>query len=125
MSDWVTIPLPPQTTVVVQCYANAAYTQRITITPHGQDPLVYQGTGFYDTPIGSGEIYVSQDQEGYATVVIENSQDGGQTWSPSEVDVNDCEVSFYNLIVVASEDSSDNTWDDATAYFSYTSAGPE
>ena len=117
----VQITLPNATQVVVQSFANAAYMQRVTITVSGQPPIVFTGSGYYDTPIGSRAIATPAGAGGVATTIaVDHSQDGGRTWQPSQVDWDDCVIQYYQLIVVASEDASNNTWDDATTYFSWT-----
>ena len=117
----VQITLPNATQIVVQSFANAANSQRVTITLSGQQPIVFAGNGYYDTPIGTRIISTPAGQGGVATTVAaDHSQDGGQTWQPSQVDWEDCVIQYYQLIAVASEDASDNTWDDATTYFTWT-----
>lgn len=117
----VQVTLPNATQIVVQSFANAAYLQRVTITLSGQQPIVFTGTGYYDTPIGTQVINTPSGQGGVATTVaVDHSQDGGQSWQPSQVDWDDCVIQYYQLIAVASEDSGDNTWNDATTYFTWT-----
>jgi hypothetical protein len=117
----VQFPLPNGTQIVVQSFANAEWVQRVTITLNGQPPIVFTGRGYYDTPIGSQVLNTPGGQGGVpTTVAVEHSQDGGQTWQPSQVEMGDCVIQYYQLIAVASEDAGDNTWDDATTYFTWT-----
>lgn len=123
MAGSVQITLPPSTQVVVQSFVNASYRERVTITVPGESPTVWEGTGFYDTPIGSKTIATGAEAPGVVvTVAVDHSTDGGSTWAPSQVEQNDCLIQYYHLVVVASEDSGDETWDDATTYFSWTAA---
>lgn len=120
----VTFYLPYSTTVIVQAFVNAAWQERFTITPPGGAPIVFSGSGFYDTPVGTTSFTTpasGPSPDGApVTVAIDHSADGGATWQPSQVDYSSCEIMYYNLTVVASEDAGDDTWDDATVYFSWT-----
>lgn len=122
----VTILLPYSTAVVVQSFTNAAYMQRVTIQPQGGQPIVFTGTGYYDTPIGQQTINTPAGSgSGYPVVVnVDHSQDGGASWQPSQVDWVDCQVMYYALATVVSEDAMNNTWDDATTYFTWTEPPP-
>jgi hypothetical protein len=116
----VQFTLPNATQVAIQSFANASYAQRVTIAIDGQSPIVFSGNGFYDTPIGERVVTTPAGQGGVAvTVTVEHSTNGGATWQPSEVDWNDCLIRYSRFFVVASEDAANNTWDDATTYFSW------
>lgn len=119
----VQITLPNATQVIVQSFANAAYVQRVTIAPTGMATVVFSGSGFYDTPIGKQTIATPSGSSGVpTTVAVEHSADGGRTWQPSQVDFDDCLIRYWQMFVVASEDATDSTWDDATTYFSWSIA---
>ena len=121
MAGSVQVQLPNGTTLVLQAFANAAYVQRVTVTVPGQQPYVFSGSGFYDTLIGSATFTTAPGSGGVvATVAVDHSSDGGQTWQPSLVDTNTCVIQYYQLVAVASDDSGGTTWDDATTYFSWT-----
>jgi len=119
-----TIYLPYATRVDVHAFTNAAWTQRFTITPSSGAPTVITGSGYFDTLAGSTVINTPQSgssPQGVAiTIAIDHSRDGGITWQASQVDANACQIMYYGLTIVASEDSGDDTWDDATVYFSWT-----
>ncbi len=118
----VTIYLPFSTTVIIQSFVNAAYRQRVTIQPQGSPPIIFSGNGYYDTPIGKTTLTTPDGLgKGFPVVVtVENSQDNGSNWESSQVDSIDCHVMYYALAIVVSEDSTNNTWNDATTYFSWT-----
>lgn len=120
-----TFYLPYGTSVTLQAFVNAAWQQRFTITPPSGAPIVFTGSGYYDTPAGTATIVTppsGPSPDGApVTVAIDHSSDGGASWRASQVDASICKVMYYNLIVVASEDAGDDTWDDATACFSWTS----
>ncbi len=120
-----TIYLPYATTVNVQAFVNAAWQERFTITPPSGTPIVFTGSGFYDTPVGQTRMTTpttgTSPLGAPVTVAVEHSSDGGRTWQPSQVDSATCRVMFYSMCIVASEDSGDDTWDDATVYFTWTS----
>lgn len=124
MPSSVQLVLPEATEVVVQSFVNAAYTQRVIIlVADNPVPHVFTGSGWYDTLIGSVVLDTPAWEGGVpTTVAVEHSADGGKSWQPSQVDWNDCLFKYYQLFVVASEDADNNTWDDATTYFSWTTA---
>ena len=130
MATSVTLYLPLSTTVVLQSFANAAWVQRVSIRPEAAiSPITFQGQGYYDTPIGQTSFTTpasSQNPKGFAvTVSVDHSRNGGQTWEASVVDWAPCQVMYYNLYTVASEDATNNTWDDCTTYFSWSTAPKE
>ena len=94
----VTVLLPYQSAVVVQSFVNAAWAQRVTIAPQGGSPIVFSGSGYYDTPIGQQTINTPAGTDsGYPVAVnVDHSQDGGQTWQPSTVDWVDCQVMYLH-----------------------------
>jgi hypothetical protein len=118
----VTVYLPFSTTVTIQSFVNAAYRQRVKIQPQGRPPIVFAGSGYEDTPIGKKTIRTPDGfGKGFPVVVtVEHSQNNGLSWQPSQVDAIDSHVMYYALAIVVSEDSTNNTWDDATTYFSWT-----
>ncbi len=127
MATSVTLYLPLSTSIVLQSFANAAWVQRVSIRPEAViSPITFQGQGYYDTPIGQTTFTTpasSPNPKGFAvTVSVDHSRNGGQTWEPSVVDWAPCQVMYYNLYTVASEDATNNTWDDCTTYFSWSTA---
>jgi hypothetical protein len=126
MPEWVTITLPYNTPVIVQCFANAANTQRVSVRPSIGTPWAFQGTGFYDTSLGMQPLNTgSGSGAGFdVDVAVDHSTDKGQTWQPSQVDTDDCQIMYFNMVIVVSEDSGDDTWDDATTYFTWTAPPP-
>lgn len=120
--------LPFGTQIMVQAFCNASWQERATITPSNGTPVVLSGSGFYDTPMGAFALTTAASgpapQGDPVTVTIEHSSDGGATWQPSQVDVGPCQIMYYNMYIVASEDSGDDTWDDATVYFTWTAMPP-
>lgn len=127
MATSVTLYLPLSTTIVLQSFANAAWMQRVSIRPEAVlPPVTFQGQGYYDTPIGQTTFTTpasSQNPRGFAvTVSVDHSRNGGQTWEASVVDWAPCQVMYYTLYTVASEDATNHTWDDCTTYFSWSTA---
>lgn len=124
MANSLTLYLPLSTTVVIQSFVNAAYMQQVIMQPEVGSSIAFLGQGYYDTPIGT-TVFVtpdsSQSSQGFAiTVSVNHSTDGGRSWQPSEVAWTPCEIMYYNLLLVASEDiTTNNTWDDCTTYFTW------
>lgn len=123
-SSSVSFNLPYAMTVQVQAFVNAGDQERVTITPWSGPPIVWSGTGYYDQLLGQTSLTTpasGTDPAGVSvSVAIEHSTDGGRTWAPSQVDTAPCQIMYLNLQIVASEDSTDDTWDDCTVYFSWT-----
>jgi hypothetical protein len=127
MPGSVTFYLPLATSMTVQSFANAAYAQRVTITPETGPVMVFQGSGYYDTPIGQTLLATpssGSSPEGFrVTVNVDHSSDG-VNWQPSDVDWMTIIVKYTSIYFVVSEDSADDTWDDATTYFTWTTPPP-
>jgi len=117
----VVITLPYSKTVVIQAFANASYLQRVSVQPQGGPTTVWSGGGFYSTPLGSMTITTPAGSgAGFpVTVTIDHSSDGGRTWSGSKLASVPCDVMYYSTIIIGSEDANDNTWNDATAYVTW------
>jgi Fucose-binding lectin II (PA-IIL) len=115
----VSLKLPPSSLVSVQGYANSANLQRVTISRDGAQPVVFEGAGHDDTPIGDAAIQAPPNGE-LITLTVESSLDGGGTWRASQVDMTECQIMYYALAVIVSEDSSEDTWRSATTYVSWT-----
>jgi Fucose-binding lectin II (PA-IIL) len=120
MGDHETVNLPPSTDIVVKGFANASYTQRITITPPQGQPIVFQGSGEGNRPIGITHFTTPAGADSaIAVVAIASSADGGQTWNPSDVYLDSCDVQAYNLTVIVSEDLADEDYNDAVCFLSW------
>ena len=122
----VTVSLPFETTIIIQSFANAFYEQRVTIQPETGDAIVFPGQGLYDVLIGSTYMVTpshgSHSDGYYVTVTVDHSTDHGVNWASSAVDGVSCLVANYAMFVVVSEDADNNTWDDATTYFTWYAA---
>lgn len=126
MSDSATIYLPFSTDVVVKGFSNAAFMQRITVTPETGDPIVFVGSGEQNTQIGRANFTTPAGSGDFTVVVaVENSQDGGNSWSRSDIYVSACSVRTYNLAVVVSEDMVDEDYNDAICMISWPQAGDQ
>lgn len=124
-----TVYLTPSTRVVIQSFANSEKMQRVTITPESGTPIVFQGQGMFDTSIGTNVFSVPAHSEsprlGFKmTVNVDHSTDNGATWQASKVKKVPCVIRYYHLQTVASEDGTDDKWDEATTYFTWTTAPP-
>ncbi len=119
------IYLPLNTYVNVRSFTNAAFLQRVTITPETGSPITIQGNGEHDTPIPNGNFPIetpgsSRSSLGYSVCVkVETSPDGGQTWENSQVSQGSCGVMYYHLAMVVSEDYIDQDWNDAVVQFTW------
>jgi hypothetical protein len=119
------IYLPLNTYVNVRSFTNAAFLQRVTITPETGSPITIQGNGEHDTPIPNGNFHLetpgsSISPLGYSmNVKVETSPDGGRTWENSQVSQGSCSVMYYHLAMVVSEDYVDQDWNDAVVQFTW------
>jgi hypothetical protein len=119
----LSIYLPLSTRVHIRAVTNAYYLQRVTLTPEGGAPIVFQGQGESDAPIGDQWLQTpatSSSPKGFRMdVQVDNSTDGGWTWVPSQVGAGSCGVLYYNLIMVVSEDNVDQDWNDGVVCFTW------
>ena len=115
----VTMMLPPSTRVFVSAFTNAAYQQKVTVTPPGGgQPLVYQGAGENNHQIGQQFITTAGGSQNLAySVTIQNSADGGGTWQDSTLLPGGTVIGSFNLQVVLSEDHVDQDYNDAVVEF--------
>jgi len=123
MSQTSTIYLPLNTYVSVKCFANAAFIQKVTITEENGTVHTAQGSGEHDTPLTDGTFGIqtpatSSSPAGYRITVAVQNQQGG-TWVDSAVMSGGCNVMYYNLKMVVSEDYIDDDWNDAVAIFTW------
>ena len=122
MASSATVYLPLSTTVYVQVTTNAAFTQKVTITPEGRSPIVYEGSGEGEHPIGNTTIQTpgsSSNPRGYPVTVEVESDNGSGQWQPSTVMQGSCGIMYYNLVMVVSEDYIDQDWNDSVSKFSW------
>lgn len=117
--DSMTIYLPGSTDIVVQGFTNAAYQQRITITPSAGSPVVFTGAGEGNHPIGTMQFTTPPGPDVPLVVSIASSQDGGHTWQPSDIYSDSCSVQALQVVVVVSEDLVDEDYNDAVCYVSW------
>jgi len=117
--DTVTIYLPGSTDVVVQGFTNAAYSQRITITPSNGAPVVFTGAGEANTPIGTTHFTTPSGTDVPLTVSIAHSKDNGRSWIPSDIYSDRCNVQALQLEVIVSEDLADEDYNDAVCFVSW------
>ena len=116
----LSIVLPPSTRVFVAAFTNAAYMQRVSITPPagaGQ-PIVWQGTGEDNHPIGNQIVTTPAGSSNFTySVSADYSTDGGSSWQQSSMIPGGCVVGSLNLKVVISEDHVDQDYYDAVVQF--------
>lgn len=116
----VTVYLPYSTDVVVKGFTNAFDQQRITVQLAGSTPVVFQGSGEQNTPIGSTHFTtVASGDNPSVDITIEYSEDGGQSWQPSDIFTDTCSIQAYQLVVVVSEDHVDEDYNDAVCMISW------
>ncbi|EUB97567.1 Fucose-binding lectin II [Rhizobium sp. CF080] len=113
-----TILLPPSTNVFVTALTNAADLQKVTITVPGASPILWQGTGEGNHQIGSTFVMTpSGSQDVQATVDVQHSANGGNTWQESALLPGGCSIGTMNLQVLLSEDQVDRDYNDAVVQF--------
>jgi hypothetical protein len=114
-----TVMLPPSTNVFVSAFTNAAYLQKVTVTPPGGgQPIVWQGTGENNHQIGQQFIATPGGSQNLAySVTAQYSSDGGGTWQDSTLLPGATVIGSFNLQVVLSEDHVDQDYNDAVVEF--------
>ena len=124
MANPAVIYLPLDTYTSVRCFANASFDQKVTITEENGTTHIAQGSGEHDTPLADGDFAIqtpgnsNNPQQGYKiTVAVQNNQGGA--WKDSTVMAGGCNVMYYNLKMVVSEDYIDDDWNDAVAVFTW------
>ena len=116
----VTLKLPPGTRIFATAFTNAAYLQKVVITPPAGagDPITWQGTGednnqigqqFITTPAGSQDLVYS--------VGAQYSSDNGATWQDSSLLPGGTTIGSMNIKVMLSEDHVDQDFNDAVVQF--------
>lgn len=110
----IVLTLPPNTDVYTQVIVNAAWQQRITITPPTGQPTVFTGSGEHTT---LGQVYL---QTGKVTpyqvrVLVEFQNDG--TWQTEPSQVTPVAARNFEMSIVTSEDSTDDDYNDSVCMF--------
>lgn len=116
----VSILLPPSTQVFLAAFTNAAYIQRVTVTPPSGagSPIVWQGSGEGNNPIGNQMLTTPGGSANLTySVAMDYSSDGGSTWQQSSMIPGGCVVASMNVKVVVSEDHVDQDYNDAVIQF--------
>jgi hypothetical protein len=110
-----TILLPPSIKAYVTAITNAAYLQRITLTPpQGGTPTVWQGSGEGEHVIGTLTLTTPPGSQDLAySVNAESSSNGGATWKQSALLPGGTTIGTLNIKVVLSEDGVDQDFNDA------------
>ncbi|MEU2438362.1 fucose-binding lectin II [Streptomyces rubradiris] len=107
--------------VKISARVNSPQLQRVTIKADGLVPRTYQWTGSGEgVQIGSTE----EDRPGdwAFKVTLEASDDGGKTFKPSTVRVDQAQTMSLPPIVIVSvraESDGDDDYDDAVVHFTY------
>lgn len=116
--------LPLSTWVDVRAFTNASFSQKVTILQENGTQTVLTGSGEHDTPMPGGNFGIttpatSASSMGYrVTVTVQSQQPNGQ-WQDSNVSQGGCNVMYYSLAMVVSEDYVDQDWNDAVVQFSW------
>jgi len=126
MTDPISIFLPLNTYINVMGFTNAVYLQQVTITDELGNMHAMQGSGEHNQPMENGTYAFttpasSKSPAGFQITVLVQNQEGGQ-WVPSNVTSGKVSVAYYNLVLVVSEDSTDEDWNDAVVQFSWWSS---
>jgi hypothetical protein len=129
MGNSIKLPFPGGATVYVQAYANAAYTQAVTITPPSGSAAMFQGSGEYNatiplktqgflTPHSGGQpsfVVPGSGAQSYTISVTANGQPSGVMGNVNTI----LTPSGGQILVgiVSSEDAQDNDWNDSVTIF--------
>lgn len=114
------INLPVGLPITINAFSNAAYLQRLAIVASNTGGIwQWAGTGENNSPIvTNAQVTIPGTPGGTvpATVSIDYSPDGGQSWGHSNISApSQCAVRRFSEIVLVSEDAIDNDWNDLTA----------
>ena len=116
----VTLMLPPGRRIFVSAFTNAAYLQKVVITPPAGagDPITWQGTGEDNNQIGQQFITTPAGSQDLAySVGAQYSSDNGATWQDSSLLPGGTTIGSMNLKVMLSEDHVDQDFNDAVVQF--------
>jgi len=113
--------LPFDTHVVVQAFANAAWTQKVSFAPRSGESFEFLGSGEDNTLFGSRAINTPEPEEaqpGFEVAVGIQHENGA--WEDSKLlQGRPYAVGDYRMICVVSEDSNDDDWNDCIVLFSW------
>jgi len=112
----IQVKLPANTRVFIRAIANAAWLQRVTITPPSGSPIVWKGSGEGNQPFGDIQVTTSGKIDTY-TVNIEHSSDGGNSWNSSSSTSGDTSIASLRAKYILSEDGADSDYNDAVVEF--------
>lgn len=116
----VSILLPAGKLIYLTCFTNAAYQQKVTVTPPSGAVMVFQGSGEGNHVVGTQSFNTpSGSQDVTYTINIEYSSNGGASWNQSSLIPGQCVVGTMNMQIVLSEDHADNDFNDAVAQFNW------
>ena len=123
MSNPISIYLPLNTYINVKGFTDSAFMQQVTIVDETGASHTMQGNGEHETPMQNGSYAfttpsTSKDPAGFQLTITVQSQQGGQ-WVPSQVTSGKTSLMYYNMVLVVSEDYTDNDWNDAVVQFSW------
>jgi len=121
------INLPGGLPILVSAFTNAAYQQRLIVTVNNDTGIKqWSGAGEGNVALATNATFTAPGAAGtfvQATVSIDYSPDGGQTWGHSNISPpSQCAVRRYNQTIFVSEDAIDNDWNDMTALISWWTA---
>jgi hypothetical protein len=132
MSTSAKVPLPGNATVYVQGFANAAYSQQVTIQPPSGSNAVFSGsgennttlqltaTGFLTTHSGGQPSFKVPSNGGTYTVSVMANNTASQVASAGTSFTTPSGGTIY-INWASSEDSSDNDWNDSVLILRRTS----
>lgn len=115
-----TVLLPPGKKIYLTVFTDAAYLQKITVTPPAGagNPYTVQGSGENNHVIGSENFTTPSGTQNlsYEVNIVYSSNNGG-SWNQSSLISGETVVGSMNMQIVLSEDHVDNDYNDCVAQF--------
>lgn len=116
------LTLPGAQTTYVNAFTNAMDLQSVTLTMDGGPITQWSGSGEGNAEMADTSFVTpgSAGSSVLATVLMQNSSDGGATWQNSQMSTpGTFSVVSYNQRTVVSEDSTDDDWNDSALVLSW------
>ncbi len=128
MEGTVNVYLPLNTYVSIYGFTNAGYSQQVTLTEESGSTHVLTGQGEHNTPMNPPTLAIqtppTSNNPGMGYQITVKIEHFVGSWQPSKVISGRVSVMYFNEIVVVSEDSVDEDFNDAVVQFAWWTPPP-